>query len=161
MDPKDLKRLAFSGLCTGVLAASCLTAAQASSPAKSDSSSLLKAMESAEGGNYGYHILTEDELMLELSPEGAKLYNSLTPEGKRLALLVASARCEGQNECKYLNGCKTATNECAGKSDKCKGTGKCAVATKDLAVKLVADKMARKRAEAAGVTGAKENPPKK
>lgn len=100
------------------------------------------------GGNLGYHLMTEDELLLELSDEGTKLYNSLTPEGKLLAREVASSRCNAANVCKGLNSCKTDENDCAGKGQ-CKGQGKCAIADKNLAVKLVAEKMAKKRAEAA------------
>ncbi len=35
--------------------------------------------------------------------------------------------CKGHNECKGQGGCKTTTNECAGKND-CKGKGGCASA---------------------------------
>jgi hypothetical protein len=153
MYSENLKKLIYKGVGTGLLASACLTAAETSASASTSKgeSILLKAMESATGGNFGYSIMTEEELMLELTPEGAKLYNSLTPEGKRLALVVASSRCDSQNECKGLNGCKTDKNDCAGKGS-CKGQSKCAVATKDLAVKLVATKMAQKRAEAAGTS---------
>ena len=99
-------------------------------------------------GNLGYHLMTEDELLLELNDEGTALYKSLSPEGKKLALLVASARCNLTNECAGLNACATDSNACAGKSNSCKGTGKCAIADKNLAVKLVAQKMAKKRGEA-------------
>lgn len=101
----------------------------------------------ANSENLGYHLMTEDELMLELNDDGVKLYNSLTPEGKALARDVASQRCNGTNQCAGLNACETKTNSCAGKG-KCKGTSKCAFADKNLAVKVVADKMAKKRAEA-------------
>lgn len=96
--------------------------------------------------NMGYHLMTEDELLLELNDEGVKTYNSLSPEGKKMALEVASMRCAQTNLCKGLNACKTQTNDCAGKGP-CKAQGKCAHADKNLAVKLVAEKMARKRAE--------------
>lgn len=95
-------------------------------------------------GNMGYHLMNESELMLELNAEGRKMYNSLTPEGKTLALKVASMRCAGTNDCKNLNACKTDKNDCAGQGQ-CKGQGKCAVADKNLAVKLVYQKMKAKR----------------
>lgn len=98
-------------------------------------------------GNLGYHLLTEDELLLELNAEGTALYNSLSPEGKKLALQVASQRCDHTNACKGLNACATDTNSCAGKGS-CEGKGKCALADKNLAVKLAAQKMAQKRAAA-------------
>jgi hypothetical protein len=98
-------------------------------------------------GNLGYHLMTEDELLLELNQEGTALYQSLSPEGKKLALLVASARCNQTNECAGLNACATDSNSCAGKGS-CKGEGKCAIADKNLAVKLVSQKMAKKRGEA-------------
>lgn len=100
-----------------------------------------------EDGNLGYHVYTEDELMLELNDNGIALYNSLDQEGKALARLVASQRCQQTNECKGLNACQTDKNKCAGKGE-CKGQGKCAFSDKNLAVKVVVDKMAKKRAEA-------------
>ena len=95
-------------------------------------------------GNVGYHLMTEDELLLELNDDSIKLYNSLSPEGKALARFVASQRCNGSNMCKGLNACKTDKNECAGQGA-CKGKSKCAVSDKNLAVKIAAKKMAEKR----------------
>lgn len=97
-------------------------------------------------GNMGYHLMTEDELMLELNAEGIKMYQSLDDEGKALARRTASQRCNGTNECKGLNACADDQHSCAGKGG-CKGKGKCAFADKNLAVKVVAEKMAKKRAE--------------
>lgn len=94
--------------------------------------------------NIGYHLMTEDELTLELNDEMLKVYQQMTPEAKALSRLVASARCNGTNECKGLNACKTDTNSCAGKGG-CKGLGKCAISDKNLAVRLVAEKMKAKR----------------
>lgn len=111
-------------------------------------------MQQANEGNMNYKLMTEDELLLELNDQGAKLYNSLTPEGKELARAVASQMCQGTNVCKGLNACATEKNDCAGKGD-CKGQGKCAFSDKNLAVKAVADKMAQKRANANGTVPAK------
>jgi hypothetical protein len=94
--------------------------------------------------NIGYHVLTDDELTLELNDDMLKVYEAMSPETKALARLVASARCNGTNECKGLNACKTETNSCAGKGS-CKGQGKCAFSDKNLAVRVVADKMQAKR----------------
>lgn len=100
----------------------------------------------ANQSNMKYHLMTEQELLLELNADGAKMYNSLDDQGKALARRVASMMCAGTNECKGLNGCMTDKNTCAGKGA-CKGQGKCAISDKNLAVKLVYDKMAAKRAE--------------
>jgi hypothetical protein len=97
--------------------------------------------------NVGYHLMTEDELMLELTDEGTQLYRKLSPEGKQLVLKVASMRCAGTNLCAGLNACATDKNDCAGKGS-CKGKGKCGLSDKNLAVKLVYEKMAKKRADA-------------
>ncbi|PJD97207.1 MAG: hypothetical protein CK425_03550 [Parachlamydia sp.] len=105
----------------------------------------------SERGNMGYHLMTEDELMLELNDEGVALYNSLDKEGKELARYVASQRCMASNACKGLNACQNTEHACMGKG-KCKGLGKCSIADKNLAVKLVAKKMAEKRQKAAGGT---------
>lgn len=120
--------------------------AKATTTTPSSNEELLKNMESADGGNFGYHLYSDEEMQLELSPDGLKLYNSLTPEGKKLARIVASSRCDGTNLCKGLNSCKSDKNDCAGKGQ-CKGQSKCAVASKDLAVKLVIDRLAQKRAD--------------
>jgi hypothetical protein len=98
-------------------------------------------------GNMGYHLLSDEELTLELTEQGMAMYNKLSPEEKELAREVASGRCNGTNKCEHLNACRTEKNECAGKG-KCKGQGKCAFSDKNVAVKLVYDKvMAAKRAK--------------
>lgn len=141
MKKRSFKKLALFGLATGVLTLQGLEAVDLNKKQPSTQA------DDPNAGNLGYHLMTEDELLLELNDEGYKLYMSLSPEGKLLARKVASTRCNGSNECKGLNACKTDKNECAGKGD-CKGQGKCAVADKNLAVKLVAKKMAAKRADA-------------
>lgn len=136
MNKKDLKMLAILGLASGLIF-------QSPAYAK-DAASNSDPVDVDEEGNRGYHLMTEDELLLELNDQGTKLFNSLTPEGKKLALKVASQRCNNTNECKGLNACKTDSHECAGKGS-CKGQSKCAFSDKNLAVKVVADKMAQKR----------------
>ncbi|MFA6916005.1 MAG: hypothetical protein WC222_06380 [Parachlamydiales bacterium] len=143
MQKTHFKKLVLKGLLTGLMASASLNAAETAQK-KPATDTTLNKMEDADGGNYGYHLYSEEDLLLELTPEGVKQYNSLSPEGKRLARLVASQRCDKQNACKGLNACKTDTHECAGKGD-CKGTGKCSFSDKNLAVKVVADKMAQKR----------------
>lgn len=113
---------------------------------KNNSSKELAEKEK-DDGNLGYHLMTEDELLLELNDQGTALYNSLNTEGKALARLVASQRCQDTNECKGLNACQTDKNTCAGQGE-CKGKGKCALSDKNVAVKLVVDKMEKKRADA-------------
>ncbi|MBA3815209.1 MAG: hypothetical protein H0X29_01555 [Parachlamydiaceae bacterium] len=107
----------------------------------------LIAEKEKEEGNLGYHEYSEDELLLELNDQGLATYNALDSEGKALARLVASQRCDHTNTCQGLNACQTEKNKCAGQGD-CKGQGKCAFSDKNLAVKTVADKLAKKRAEA-------------
>lgn len=88
--------------------------------------------------------LTEEELLEELSAEGKKQYQGLSPSGKALARKMASQTCNGNNYCKGQNACETETNKCAGKG-KCKGMSKCAFGDKNLAVKIAAQIMAEKR----------------
>jgi hypothetical protein len=134
MKKQDLKKLALIGISAGiVLSKGPLSAAVSDDTLKKNNES-----------NMNYHLMTEDELLLELTPEGEKLYHSLDAEGKKLALAVASQYCNGTNICRGLNACKTDDNECAGKGA-CKGKSKCAFSSKDLAVKVVADKMKAKR----------------
>lgn len=146
MKKKDLRKLAIIGLSSGLLISTQVNAAS-TPPAKTTAQLSQSDSNNNNDGNLGYHDMSEDELLLELSPEGAEMYNSLTPEGKELARKVASMRCNKTNSCKGLNACQTATNSCAGKGA-CRNTGKCAIGDKNLAVKLARDKMAQKRANA-------------
>lgn len=139
--------------CKGVTAMSCsscknLTADRDNpsdnTPFQSPGQQNSKSKNNPNDQNIGYHLLTEDELLMELNSDGVKMYNSLTPEGKALARQVASARCQNTNACKGLNACQTPRNSCAGKGS-CKGTGACAIADKNLAVKLVYDKMMKEK----------------
>jgi hypothetical protein len=149
MQKRRLNRLALMGILGGLLAVQHAHAETESKPPPPVEAAKDKAQpQDPSEGNLGYHLMTEDELMLELNPEGIKLYKSLDAEGKKLALEVASQRCGKSNKCAGLNACQTDYNACAGKGP-CAGKGKCALADKNLAVKIVADKMAKKRAEAA------------
>lgn len=88
--------------------------------------------------------LNEADLLSNLNAQGKSAYNSLSPEGKKLALQLANAECKGKNDCKGLNSCKTDKNTCAGKGG-CKGQSTCSFKDKNLAVKVAAAKMAEKR----------------
>lgn len=114
---------------------------------KSDSDQ--KKPEDDDNGNIGYHIMSEDELLDELNEAGEALYNSLSKEGKELARKVASQRCNGTNECKGLNACKTDDHACAGHGS-CKGQSKCGLSDKNLAVKIAAMKMAGEKKSDSG-----------
>ena len=79
-----------------------------SSAASTTKSSTIKTNEpDPNDGNLGYHLMTEDELLLELNAEGQKMYQSMDAKNKELTLKVASARCANTSECKGLNACKT------------------------------------------------------
>lgn len=142
MNKKQLQKLALLGITGGILVTNTPILDAAAAPAPS-----TPATNDANSQNLGWHEMTEKELLMELNGDGAAIYKTLTPEGKELARKVASMRCNHTNECKGLNGCKTDKNDCAGHGQ-CKGTGKCAIADKNLAVELVAKKMAAKRAGA-------------
>lgn len=141
MKKKDLSNLICLGLAAALMSAA---QAQTSPKATTDKDAPAKEDNDPAHGNAGYYLMTEEDLLLELNEEGTKNYNSLDAEGKALALKVASQRCGMTNLCKGLNACATDKNTCAGKGD-CKGLGKCAFADKNLAVKVVLDKMAKKR----------------
>lgn len=142
MKKSDIKKLALMGLSAGLLINAQHIFAETSSERTKN-----QAESDPNDQNRGYHLLSEDELELELNAEGIALYKSLSPEGKELARYVASQRCQFTNKCAGLNACQTEKNDCAGKGA-CKGQGKCAFADKNAAVKIVAEKMAKKRAEA-------------
>lgn len=97
------------------------------------------------GGSHTASQLTEDELVSKLNDQGKAMFRSLSPEGKALALKLASQSCKGQNECKGLNSCKTDKNSCAGNGG-CAGKSACSFKDKNTAVKVAAKKMAEKRA---------------
>ena len=143
MNKRDLKKLALLGFTSGILISNSSSVNAADTSAAKDTS----ASKDANDGNLGYHLMSEKELLMELNGSGVALYNGLDAKGKELARQVASQRCNGTNECKGLNACQTDHNECAGKGS-CKNTSKCAIADKNLAVKLVADKMKQKRSSA-------------
>lgn len=160
MKRDNWKSLALMGLSSGLLTLNSASATEnplliasgnhfskslaSVSSKSSNTKSSTKDAEDPNDGNMNYHVMSEDELLLQLSPEGIEMYKKLDSKGKGLALLVASAMCNGTNACDGLNACRTEKNDCAGKG-KCKGKGKCAFSDKNLAVKLVRDKMAAKR----------------
>lgn len=158
MNQKNFTKLALLGVTSGALIAanSGTNSLYADQPAKTASaktengtpgSAMNNNEQSDDNGNYGYTLLNEDELLIELNEQGEDLYMSLSKEGKDLARQVASQRCNGTNLCKGLNACQTEKNACAGQGS-CKGLGKCGFSDKNLAVKVVAKKMAEKRKEA-------------
>lgn len=144
MKRRNLTQLALLGLAHGLLLNSQIDAATADKGA-SKATTYKEVDPNSE--NMNYHLMTEDELLLELDDNGVKLYQSLTPEGKKIAREVASQSCNGTNICKGYNACQTEKNACAGQGA-CKGQSKCAHADKNVAVRLVAEKMAAKRGAA-------------
>lgn len=171
MKRPDFLQLALVGISSGILVTSQLSAATTKSSSKASSkTSIADADKKApvkkaedddkdsdpNDGNMNYHVMSEDELLLQLSPEGVAMYKGLDSKGKQLALLVASSMCDHTNECAGLNACQTDDNACAGKG-KCKGQGKCAFSDKNLAVKLVRDKMANKRANVSSPAKSNDN----
>lgn len=144
MRKHDFKKLALLGVSSGLLIAHPVAAVSNTSTKTTDSKSNSKSYDPNDG-NMNYHLMTEEELKLQLNGEGISIYDSLDEEGKRLARKVASMACAGTNDCKRLGACKTDKNECAGKNA-CKGKGTCAHSDKNQAVKLVRDHMALKRA---------------
>lgn len=149
MKKPDFKTLALLGVSTGIILTPSLHAQQEKSPpsAKEETKKSDSSKNDPNDENMNYHLMTEDELMMELNSDGIAMYKKLDKEGKGLALLVASASCNNTNPCAHLNACKTDKNDCAGKGE-CKGKGICAVGDKNLAVRLVYDKMAAKRSQA-------------
>lgn len=95
-------------------------------------------------GNIAAHPLTRDELLLELNDDMARVFESLPPDGQKLALELASRGCNGNNQCKGLNACRTEKNACAGLGA-CKGQTKCAFGDKNHAVRVAAQFMEKKR----------------
>jgi hypothetical protein len=89
-------------------------------------------------------LMTEDQLMSQLNDQGKQMYKSMNPEGKAMAIKLASRSCKGTNDCKGQNSCKSTSNSCAGKSS-CAGTSQCSFKDKNLAVKVAAQQQVAKR----------------
>jgi len=142
MQRKDWKKIALLGLSGGILFSAAVEAQNYDKQKNSTRADLPS--DDPNDGNMNYHMMSEEEFLLELTPENVAIYKSFDPKTKQLALRVASMMCAGSNECKGLNACQTDTHDCAGKGD-CKGKGKCAISDKNLVIKLVKDKMAAKR----------------
>lgn len=163
MKKPNLKSLAITGLAAGLLVSSQgITAEKAKQPVNQQQGNKTSTKKKAAAkedafdaafekydGNITYRLMTEDELKLELSPSGQKMYDSLTPEYKELARKAASTTCSGMNPCAGYGGCRSKENACSGQN-KCKGQGTCATADKNISVKRVYDKMMEKRAKANG-----------
>jgi hypothetical protein len=67
---------------------------------------------------------TDSQFKLQLSVQGKSDFDNLSPDGKTLAIKMASHDCSGKNECKGQNTCQSAKNTCAGKGA-CKGQSSC------------------------------------
>lgn len=129
MKKNSLKKMALLGLTGGVLLAA--TGCEHSSGNKQSRSEMQKQLTSAE-------------LYASLTAEEQKEYDSLNSEGKKLALQLANQGCKGENSCKGLNSCKSSENSCAGEGG-CKGKSKGPFTDKNMAVKVAAKHMAKKR----------------
>jgi hypothetical protein len=141
MKKQNLHLTMLAGMVTGLL----VSPQALKGEDKKISSGFLELVASTNG-NIASRPLSKDDLMLELNQEGADLFNSLSPEGQQLALKIASRGCNGENDCKGQNACRTDKNKCAGEGE-CKGQTKCAVSDKNYAVKIAAKLMAKKRME--------------
>lgn len=170
MDKKDFKKLALLGLAGGVVLASQGTV-QANQGTLSDNQGVVLAAgcgakgcnnetgikPSRAGKNFiadadeaakadAGQLMTEDQLMSQLNDQGKQQYKSLTPEGKAMAIKLASRSCKGTNDCKGQNSCKADDHSCAGKGS-CAGSSQCSFKDKNTAVKVAAQLQSEKRAK--------------
>lgn len=142
---KKLEHLMILGITAGIVLSNSHLYADSTTAKVPDLMSLAKETD----GNITYHLMTADELELELNDEGLKQFHSLSPEGQKLALELASRSCNGNNSCKHQNACRSKTNECAGQGN-CKGQTICAFSDKNYAVKIAAKVMEERRQELQG-----------
>lgn len=145
MKKRNLAHLMITGIASGLCVLMLSASDDQSEDAKSKFAKWIEKVESTDG-NITYHALAEEDLLLQLNQNTAQIYKLLSPEGKKLALEIASRSCNGTNKCKGTNACRTEHNACLGQGQ-CKGQTVCAISDKNLAVKLAAKKMAEKRAE--------------
>ena len=123
------QHLALAGLAAGLVLASC----ENSSTASKNQTSMNTTK-----------MLSEQDLVAQLTPEGRRSYQALDSDGKKMALKLANQSCAGRNECAGQNSCATDTNSCKGNGT-CKGTSKGPFADKNDAVKVAEMNMAKKR----------------
>lgn len=142
MKRKNLTHLMVTGITSGLFVLSFSSHALANQDP--EFSKWIEKIESTDG-NITFKAFTDEDLLLQLNESTAALYRSLSPEGKALAREIASRSCNGTNTCKGTNACRTDKNACLGQGP-CKGLSKCSISDKNLAVKLAAKVMAKKRA---------------
>lgn len=142
MKKTSLKKLALMGI-AGVLMAQAQGSAAQQNGSYNGSHQYVAAMDSMQSSSK----MSESDLLQKLSPEGKATYQSLSKEGKDLALKLANQSCQGKNGCKGMNSCKSTENACAGKAG-CQGKSNGPFNDKNMAVKVAAQKMAEKRSEA-------------
>jgi hypothetical protein len=142
MKKTNLKKLALMGI-AGVLMAQAQGNAAQQNGSYNGSNQYVAAMDSMQSSSK----MSESDLLQKLSPEGKATYQSLSKEGKDLALKLANQSCQGKNGCKGMNSCKSTENACAGKAG-CQGKSNGPFTDKNMAVKVAAQKMAEKRSEA-------------
>lgn len=143
MKKRNLNKLMMAGILAGVLVSNKGVAEDKASKGEANLMDLVKET----GGNVTFHQMTEDELRMELNEEGTKAFDSLSPEGKKLALDIASRSCAGTNDCKGQNACASEKNKCLGQGS-CKGKTVCGISDKNTAVKMATKIMAEKRTKA-------------
>lgn len=134
----NLKKIAMLGMAGGIL----LSHQQADAAPNSNWENQYIAAEEGQSSR----TMSEMDLLSKLSPDGKALYEGLNAEGKLLALKLANQTCKGHNDCKGQNSCKSEENACAGLGG-CKGKSKGAFTDKNMAVKVAAMNMAKKRTE--------------
>lgn len=144
MRKRDLRCMMVAGMTAGLLLSHQVLRGEKQGEDQS-SSDFLELVANTKG-NINSRPLTEEDLLLEITQETAELYKSLSPEGQQLALKLASRGCNGLNDCKGQNACRTDENKCAGQGQ-CKGKTKCAFSDKNYAVKVATKLMAEKRKE--------------
>ncbi len=131
MKKRNLKKIALAGLASGICMINSANAGYIYADMNNNSMNQQAPM-------------TSQQLRSQLNPAAQKLYDTMSSEGKALALKLANQSCKGQNSCKGLNSCKTDHNSCAGQGG-CKGTSQGPFQDKSMAVKIVAKHMAEKR----------------
>lgn len=128
------------GIAVGLLISTSHLSSEEKKEAKSD---FLKLVASTNG-NITQKPIDEDELLLQLNQEGADQYELLDKEGKALAIKLAARACNGGNDCKHQNACRTEKNACMGQGE-CKGQTVCAFSDKNQAVRTAEKLMKEKR----------------
>jgi hypothetical protein len=139
MKKKNLSHLATLGLMSGLVSLSIPSEAKEAGEAKAEITQTAAVCSEPSQSK-------TDQLFGSLNQKSKDIYNSLSCEGKNLAMKLAMASPGAPNMCAGLNSCSGGDHKCAGLGS-CEGTGSGYFKDKNKAVEVAQKAMANKRSK--------------